>query len=92
MKFPFAAMVLILLAGVCFIIFIVANYALDNPDSGLFQQLNESAQKTMNVKHQNYFSGILDHIRFGFGMSSLLLFSLAIVIAIAQSLGKNPGE
>lgn len=89
MKFPFAAMALMVLAGVCFIIFIVANYALDNPDTGLFTKLNESAGKTMNTGMLTWFQERLDNIRTGFGLSGLILFSLAIVVAVAQSFDKG---
>ena len=85
MKFPFAAMMLILLSGVCLIIFIVANYAYDNPDSGLFNQMSDSAERTMNTKHINWFTEIITHVRYGFGLCSLILFTLGIVVAIAQS-------
>ena len=85
MKFPFAAMVLVLLSGVCLIIFIVANYAYDNPDTGLFYQLSDSAEQTMNAGHNAWFADILEHVRYGFGLCSLVLFSLGIVVAIAQS-------
>jgi len=82
-KFPFAAVLLMLIAGICFIIFIVANYAFDNPDSGLFTRLNESAEKTMNTKYHNWFIERIEHIRTGFGLSAVILFSISIVIAIA---------
>jgi putative exporter of polyketide antibiotics len=85
MKFPFAAMVLILLAGVCFIFFIVANYLYDNPDTGLFTLLQKSANETMNEGHRAWFGVRLEHIRTGFGLSAALLFTLAIVVFIAQS-------
>ena len=91
-KFPFAAMVLILLSGVCFIIFISANYVLDNPDNGLFNLLDDSAGKTMNSKYNTWFDTRLDHIRTGFGLSALVLFSVAIVIAIAQGFSRVEGE
>lgn len=87
-KFPFAAMVLILLSGVCFIIFITANYALDNPDNGLFNLLDDSAGETMNIKHNSWFDDRIDHIRTGFGLSALILFSIGIVVAIAQGFSR----
>jgi len=85
MKFPFAAMVLILLSGVCLIIFIVANYAFDNPDSGLFYKLSDSAGQTMNAGRQVWFATLLTRVRYGFGLCALILFTLGIVVAIAQS-------
>ena len=87
-KFPFAAMVLILLSGVCFIIFITANYVYDNPDTGLFNLLDDSSDQTMNTKHQNWFDERIDHIRTGFGLSALILFSVGIVVAIAQGFSR----
>lgn len=81
-------MVLILLSGVCFIIFITANYALDNPDNGLFTLLDSSSDNTMNSKHQSWFDTRLDHIRTGFGLSALILFSIGIIVAIAQGFSR----
>lgn len=91
-KFPFAAMVLMLLSGVCFIIFIVANHAFDDPDIGLFTKLNESMQKTTSTKYQNWFSERLDHIRTGFGLSALVLFLISIVVAIATGFKRVDAE
>lgn len=88
-EFPFAAMVLVLLAGVCFILFIVFNYAYDNPDTGLFTLLNKSAGRTMNAEHLSWFGVRLDHIRTGFGLSALILFSLAILIFVFTSFRKT---
>ena len=88
-RFPFAAMALILLSGVCFIIFITANYALDNPDNGLFTKLDESASNTMNTARYNWFNDRIDHIRTGFGLSALILFSVGIIVAIATGFSEN---
>ena len=88
-QYPFAAMVLALLAGVCFIFFIVFNYAYDNPDNGLFTKLNESAKDTMNADTFSWFSARLDHIRTGFGLSALVLFSLSILIFVVTSFKKT---
>jgi hypothetical protein len=90
-QFPFAAMALILIAGVCFIFFIVFNYAYDNPDNGLFNLLEKSAEKTMNADKLSWFGMRLDHIRTGFGLSALVLFSLAILIFVVKSFDETPG-
>lgn len=88
-QFPFAAMLLVLLAGICFILFIVANYVYDNPDSGLFTLLNRSASKTMNAEKLSWFGVRLEHLRTGFGMSALIFFSLAILIFVVKSFDKG---
>lgn len=91
-NYTFASMMLVLLAGVCFIIFIMFTYAYENPDSGLFTKLDESAEETMNAEGYSWFSDILDHVKTGIGFGGVFLLTLAIIIAAAGALGGRPGE
>ena len=82
-NYPFVAMILVLLAGICFIIFIMFTYAYENPDSGLFTKLDESASETMSTENYNWFSDIVDHVKTGIGFGGVFLLTLAIIIAAA---------
>lgn len=70
---------------------IMFNYAFDNPDSGLFNLLNESAGNTMNAARHTWFIDILSHVRIGFGMSGVILMGLGILVAVASSFDKGGG-
>jgi len=47
MKFPISSLVMIGIAGILLFMFIMFNYAFHDPDVGIKEKLNESAQKTM---------------------------------------------
>ena len=91
MKFPISSMLLVVVGGLCFVIFIIFNYAYQNPDSGLFVMLMESANKTMNSNMVSWFSDIKDTIATGFGLTGVAMFGLAIIIYIADAL-RQPGS
>lgn len=79
------SILLIIGAGICFVMFIMFNYAFNNADTGLFVKLNESAQKTMNADTRSWFVNLTGHIQTGFGMSGVILMGLGIFVAVANS-------
>lgn len=92
MKFPYAAFMCIIVSGLCFTMFIVFNYAYQNPDSGLFTKLDESAQKTMNDKWYDWFVDRKNNITAGFGMVGVVLLLSAILITVAAGFEHRRGD
>lgn len=86
MKFPFAAFLCVIVACLCFAVFIVFNYAYNNPDSGLFTELDEYAQKTMSAKYYDWYSQRVNMIKNGFGMAGVVVLFAAIVITVAAGI------
>ncbi len=90
--YPFAAMILALIGGIMFILFIMFTYAYENPDTGLFTKLDESASETMNPGTYNWFSDIVDHVKTGIGFGGAFLMVMAFLIFIAGSFSGGPRE
>lgn len=90
-SFPFVSILLLIGAAVCFVIFIMFNYAFNNP-GGLFTLLDESAAQTMNAGTYSWFNTRMDHIQTGFGLSGVVLLSLGIISAIAAGFKKESIE
>lgn len=86
MRLPVASILLILVAGFCFGIFILFNYVLFTPGSGLVPMLNESAQNIMSGAWYSWFIDRVDTITIGFGFTGIICLGLAFVIFIADAL------
>lgn len=92
MRFPFAAFMCIIVAGLCFTIFIVFNYAYQNPESGLFTILDETAQKTMDAKWYNWFVARKNNIANGFGLAGVVMMLCAILVTVAAGFEQRRGD
>lgn len=92
MRFPYAAFMCIIVSGLCFAMFIVFNYAYQNPDSGLFNKLDEMAQKTMSESRYNWFVERKNNIAAGFGIFGVLLLACAILITVAAGFEHRRGD
>lgn len=88
-QFPFAAIILIIGAGICFTMFIMFNYAYTNPDTGLFTILEEHASDWDSSTLQTWFGVRIEHLKTGFGMAGVILFALGIIVAVARSFGSR---
>ena len=88
MRFATAAFLFVAVAGLLFTLFIVWNYALYEPDSGLFIKLNESAEQNMNAGNFNKFQTSMDHIGTGIGLAGVVSFGLAVICFIADALSR----
>ena len=89
MRFVFSAFLCVIVAGLCFSVFIVFNYAYNNPDTGVFTKLDETAQKTMSEKWYNWFSARKTTIANGFGLAGVVILLCAILITVAAGFEKR---
>jgi hypothetical protein len=85
-NFAFGAFILIIVAAFCFIIYIVFNYAIYNPDSGVDTILNEKANELMNTRNLDKWNNTRDNISTGFGMMGVISLFLAIILFVMSAL------
>ena len=87
MKFPISSLVMIGNAGILLFMYIMFNYAFHDPDVGIKEKLNESAQKTMTGDRLTNWEEQIGELSTGFGIASALCFILAIVFFVFDVLG-----
>lgn len=92
MRFPFMAFLCVIISGLCFSVFIVFNYAYNNPDSGVFTILDEKASEQMSSKWYNWFTERRERIVNGFGMAGVVILFVAIIITVASGLEHRRGD
>lgn len=92
MRFSLSSLLLIIVAGMCFAMFIIFNYAFNDPATGLFEKLNESAIRVMSSDWLSWFQMRKEHIATGFGLSGVVMMGLAIFLFIADALGDTGSE
>ena len=92
MRFPISSLVLICIAGILLFLFIMFNYAYNDPDIGMTSKLNESAQKTLTGDRLTSWNHNLAQMKEGFGISSALCFLLAIIFFLADLFGERREE
>ena len=90
MKWVTASFIFIVVMSFCFVLFIIFNWVLYNPDSGIDPTLDEFAQKHFNRYYQNWWGGITNNISFGFGLSGVICMFLAIICYIASVFDSKP--
>ena len=90
MRFPISSMVLVGIAGICFFLFVVFNYAYMGED-GLKEQLNESAQKTMTGDRLASWDSNIEQLSQGFGIACVICCLLALVFFVIDVLGDKEG-
>lgn len=81
------SIVLIIVSGLCFVMFIMFNYAYNNPGNGLFNILQSHASNWDSGTLQTWYGVRISHIQTGFGLSGVFLFSLGILVAIIRGFG-----
>lgn len=84
MKWVTASFMLVVVASFCFVLFIVFNWVLYNPDSGVETTLDEFAQEQFNRNYLNWWDSITDNISFGFGLAGVVCMFLAIICYVAS--------
>lgn len=89
MRWVTASLIFVIVASFCFVLFIVFNWVLYNPDTGVDTTLDEFAQKHFNRYYQNWWSGISNNIAFGFGLSGVVCLFLAIICYVASVFGSD---
>ena len=82
MRFIVSAIVLVSVAAVIFGTFIMFNYIFNDPDTGIIEQLNTSANESMNTDQYNDYQ---DQIRKGkeaFGIDMVIIFLAAVLLFV----------
>ena len=92
MKFPILAIVLIVIAGIFMFMFTMANYIFNDPDEGIIEQLNESAQETMSGDQLTQWDNQIRKGKEAFGIISVILFLGVIVLFFAALFEKRRRE
>ena len=87
MRWVTASLLFIIVASFCFVLFIVFNWVLYNPDTGIDTTLNEFAQQHFNRNYRIWWDGITNNIAFGFGLSGVFCLLVAIICYIASVFG-----
>ena len=90
MRLPISALMLILVAGICFAMFMGFNYAF-NSKNGLKNQLWDTANKTMDGSQLSQFNDLMPQLTQGFGIISVICFLLAIAIFVVDAF-RGPGD
>lgn len=90
MKWVTASFIFIVIMSFCFILFIIFNWVLYNPDTGIETTLDEFAQQNFNRYYRNWWSGITNNIAFGFGLSGVVCMFLAIICYVASVFDSKP--
>ena len=92
MRFPISSLVLICISGILLFLFVMFNYAFNDPDVGMNSKLNESAQKTLTGDRLTNYNHQLAQLKEGFGISSVLCFLVGIIIFLANLFGGRKEE
>jgi len=89
MRLPIASLIMIMVAGVCFFLFISFNYAFHG-EGGLKEQLWESANETLTGKQKTQFDNLMPMLTQGFGIACVLCFAMAIVFFVVEAFSRPP--
>jgi hypothetical protein len=84
-------MMMIMVAGICFMLFIGFNYAY-NSSGVLKNQLWKSANNTLDGRQLDQFNDLMPQITQGFGIASVMCFLLAIVMFAVQAFYRPPNN
>jgi len=84
MKWVTASFIFIIVMSFSFTLFIVFNWFLYNPDTGIEPTLSRSAQSIFSRYYLDWLDRINTNIAFGFGLSGVVCLFLAIICYIAS--------
>lgn len=84
--FAIGAFLLVVVAAFCFILYIVFNFVLYNPDSGIDTILNEKATDMMNENNLAKWTTSRSNLATGFAMSGVICLFLAILLFVLGAL------
>jgi len=91
MRFPVGAIVLIMVAGLCFFLWIGFNHAFFGEDM-LRENLWEAANKSLDGSQKTIFDDGMTQLGDGFGMIGVFCLGIAILVFVVDVLRKPPGE
>ena len=90
MRLPISSLIMIMMAGVCFFLYIGFNQAFHG-DGGIKETLWDSANDTLSGKNLNRWNDLMPQLTQGFGISFVICFLLAIVFFVVDAFHKPPG-
>lgn len=89
MKLAIAGLIMIMISGIMFFLFVGFNYAFHS-DGGLQDTLWESANKTLSGSRKTQFDELMPQISQGFGMSCVLCLLVGVGLFIVDAFHKPP--
>jgi hypothetical protein len=79
----------VMVMALCFTAFIVFNWVLYNPDSGIDTTLGKRADADFNRHYQDWWDNIHNSISAGFAIAGVTCMFLAIICYIADAFSKE---
>lgn len=87
MKFPISSLIMIGIAGILLFMFVMFDYTFNDPDTGIKEKLNESAQEHLTGQRLNHWNQQIGELSQAFGIASVMCFLLAIAFFVIDVLG-----
>ena len=88
MRFPISSIMMVAIGGICFMIYIIFNWAFNGPGN-LTDVLSDSANKTMSGGQLTQFQNILPELQQTFGIACVMCFVLAVVFFLVDTFSKD---
>lgn len=85
MKYAIAGIMFVIVATICFILYIIFNFVLYNPDTGIETILNEKAQDMFNQNNLDKWNYTRANIATGFGISGVVCMGISFALFIAAA-------
>ncbi len=89
MRWASASLMFVIVMAMCFSLFIVWNWVLYNPNTGVETTLNEFAQERFNANYIDWWDSIQNNLKAGFGLAGIVCMFLAIICYIADVFSKT---
>jgi len=91
MRFPVGALILIMVAGLCFFLWIGFDYVFFG-EGNIQEVIWEAGNKTMTGDHKTDFGNNMKQMKDGFGLFGVLLLGIAILVFVVDVLRKDQGD
>ena len=91
MRFPIGAMIMIMIAGLCFFLWAGFNYAFFG-EGNLQEIIWESGNKTMSGQRKTDFGSNMAQLKDGFGIFGVMCIGIAVFLFVVDILRKPPGD
>jgi amino acid transporter len=88
MRWASASLLFVVVMALCFVLFVVFNWILYNPDSGVNTILDEFAQEGFNRYYRHWWNNLHNNISAGFAIAGIVCMFLAIICYIADVFSK----
>jgi len=91
MRFPVAALIMLMVAGICFFLWVSFDYAFLGK-GGLKEILWENANESLEGAQKTSFDSNIEHLDEFFGIFGFFCLGVAILIFVVDVLHKPPGD